>query len=774
MSAKRRKAARKAVRRAKVKAGRRAPRVKGVVRRKAAKPVRRASNVKRMKKREVKRVQARKRVLKTSARPRPTVRPRVKPRKVMSKKAVRRISRPRPTKSSARARSVRPTAKRIAKVASAAAAGAGISLLLNAANAHPDISVDVSSLQSDLGDIEERGSFSHLENDIAELDANLSHALSLLESARDKGYKYQSDLEDIAYEAMNSWQEVREKVVDEVERQVGIIQGDLSPLDGLVKRLNGKLSSASAASSLLQDTQAEADRVIDSIEDAERAVEKFYNDIESDASRLNSRLTTIHWMLTQQDEAGFKMGEGEDMVRAVANRWDKEGKNDPEGILFLTNQRMVFEQKEKVATKKVLFITTASELVQQVVVDQKLAEVKKVKAESKGLFGHHDFLAIEFGDKKLGKVSFHLNGQDSEEWSRLIGDAKSGKIEDDRATGSGLSFSDLTGPLTTADIMDMQNEVNELQGEVMMQEARGELGELETQTHNLTRELADLRARGYVIEKGLDADVTVLQLQWESVKARSDATIEMQTKLLSEQMRAVQEAMGKLAGMSDNLKAARPVFVQAKSGLASLGAQADAAEETILNQYDEYADEVEALSAHMAWIDWMLDAVSTASFQLSAAESGVAAVEAAWERPGMDPENGVLFLTDQRLIWEDRTGDYEVKVEAAHTQVEGVEEEEDEETGAEDLLFTFAAGGDHSNARFELAMPVAEDWLQMVGRARAGDYAVDRAVEIDEGELERIRNAPTECSNCGAAFTAPVLRGQTEITCEYCSAVTRI
>jgi len=37
-----------------------------------------------------------------------------------------------------------------------------------------------------------------------------------------------------------------------------------------------------------------------------------------------------------------------------------------------------------------------------------------------------------------------------------------------------------------------------------------------------------------------------------------------------------------------------------------------------------------------------------------------------------------------------------------------------------------------------------------------------------------VKNAPTQCPSCGAAFTKPVLRGQTEIHCEFCGAVTRL
>jgi hypothetical protein len=208
--------------------------------------------------------------------------------------------------------------------------------------------------------------------------------------------------------------------------------------------------------------------------------------------------------------------------------------------------------------------------------------------------------------------------------------------------------------------------------------------------------------------------------------------------------------------------------------MASAEAQAEAAEETVLDQYDDYADEVETLDAHLEWVDWMLDALETASFQLLATESGVAGVEAVWERAGMEPENGVLFLTDQRLIWEDRVGDFEAKIVVPVAQIMDIKQQIDEESGLEELVFTFGSEAPVPNARFELSQSVAETWLQMVGRACSGGYADDRAVEIDEAELDRIRNAPSQCSNCGAAFTAPVLRGQTEIVCEFCGVSTRI
>jgi len=538
-----------------------------------------------------------------------------------------------------------------------------------------------------------------------------------------------------------------------------------------VQRLNSVLSNSSRAQGVLGSVQADVQSALNAIGDVERAIEGSYQDIESQAYKLTSRLTQIHWALTQRDEASFEFVKDEDLYMAVKARWDQEGKEDPEGILMLTNKRLIFERKEKVATKKVLFITTAKELVQEVMGAKPLAEVKDIKAQSKGLFGHQDFLEIDFGGQR---IPFHLDGQNSEDWAVWMKDAKSGKIEDQRATGTGLSFADLTGKLTQADILDLQNEVNELQDEMMLKTTQDDLSEIENKTANLARELADLRARSYLVEKSLEADIEILSMQWEKIKQRAHATLEYQTKFLGEQMGGIQKSVAELAGKAGALDSARPLFIQIKSAIASAEAQAEAAEETVLDQYDEYANEIEMLDNHLEWVDWMLDALSTASFQLLATESGVAAVEAIWERPGLDPENGVLFLTDQRLLWEDRVGDFEVKIEVPVTEVSDAKEKADEVSGDESLELVFGANAPMPKARFLLSQPVAEEWIKMIGQARSGGYEADRAVEIDKEELERIRKAPTQCSNCGAAFTAPILRGQKEITCEFCGVNTRI
>lgn len=705
-------------------------------------------------------------------RPRPAVRPAAPPQKIMPK--VPQPSTVARGKVESKPVVVDRRPKRFTAAAAPALTAFGL-IALNSSGAHADIVTEASSLENSLSSLQQRSAFSDIISDITSLDNQLNKVLELLESAREKGYRYQGDIEKEAYDAMGRWETVRPQVVSTVQLQAQTLQSQLGLLNPQIQRLNNTLSRPTVAAPLLRTTQSQVNNVMDQIERIERDLHGRYSQIEECLNKLNTRLNQIHWAMDQLQEAKFTLARDEDLVMAVPARWDKEGKEDPEGVLYLTNRRLVFERKEKVATKKILFITTASELVHEVAIDQSLANIRSAKGENKGLFGHQDFLLVEFSGGNLGSVAFHINGQLAKDWETWVNRARGGQLEAERVNVSGgLSVSDFTGPLTAAHILDVQNEVNNLQDEMMLPEARQELVSLENEVRSLERRLSKVRAKGYEVERDLEAEITVLATQWDRIKANTEATLEYQTRMLGEQMAAIKKQAAELAGLSANLEAARPVYMQVKSAIASAEAQAEAAEATVLAQYDEYADEVEALAAHLDWVDWMLQALATASFSLMAEECGIAATEAVFKFGNLEPENGILFLTDRRLLWEDRVGDYELKVDVPLNSIVDVDREADEQSGKESLIIKFQPPAALDSGRFELSLPVAEDWITMIGRAKTGGYSRDRVAGLSQEELDRIRNAPQQCPTCGAVFTAPLLRGQSELRCEYCGLVTKI
>jgi hypothetical protein len=744
---------------------------------------------------EAKREAMRQLVSQALARPQPTVRPAAPPQQVMPQRPTispAPIARPQipvppkvtvqPSKSAVQApKPVAPSQgggfqKIIAAAQAASAAGAAstAAFAVNTATVDPQITTEVNALQSSLNDLQRRSTFADLQDQIMDLDKEVGKVTSLLESARSKGYAFQKDLDDTIYRTTDQWQVARENALNMIPKQVPVMQNNLAPLQYQLQQVNASLTNAALARPLIARTQSQINNLLSTVGQIESNIRSSYTEVESNVSTTSSRLNTIHWALTQLEEATYKLASGEDLVMAVKARWDQEGDDDPEGILYLTDKRLIFERKEKVATKKVLFVTVSSQMVHEVMIDQPLSGVQGVNAQSKGLFGHQDFIEVQFSDPKLKLVSFHLDGQDSKQWAKWIDDARLNRLDSDRAAGSGLSYADLTGPLTPGDVMNLQAEVNTLQELALLTSVEQELTSIENDVVSMGRKLTGLRARGYAIEKALEADVIILAAQWDRIKLNARKTMELQRQMMASQMQSTQGMVAQLVGQMNNLVAARPLYMQTKSAVASTQAQAEAAQSTVVAQYDGYASEIGALSAHLEWVGWMLDALATATFQLLATESGVAAVEAVYARPGLEPENGILFLTDQRILWEDRVGEFELKLNVPLQQVTDVQKAVSEDGQQEYLDFTFGSGAPVPNARFQLGAPVADSWLKMVGRARSGGYAGDRAIEIPPEELERIRNAPQQCSKCGAALTDPILRGQVDVTCEYCGNVMHI
>ncbi len=638
-----------------------------------------------------------------------------------------------------------------------------------------EIASEISALQSNISFAQSKASLTDVRSEMSQLDQQLSKLSQTLEGVRKQGYVYGGDIDPKLYDLMGQWQSARPQAEEAISQHAYSLSQSAANLHGPLSQLARYTNNAAQARSLMPSASASVQGLIDAAQNAEGAIEAMYSNIRSEASAIETRLRPIEAMMALVAGARFKLAEGESAVMAVKAKLDKEGKDeDMQGYLYLTDKRLLYERKEEIVKKKVLFIATDKEMVHELVMETPLANLAGVKASKKGLMGNEDHLDLEFGGQS---VHFHLDGQDSREWQALIEKVKSGGLESERAAaGAGISMADMTGPVTQADILQLQSEVNDLQARAMLAFAKDALEDMETKAGNLPRQLSDVRARGYVFEKALESQVQTLAGQWDKVKQTVNDDVRQQSAALTASMVTIQQQMAQVMAQSANPAAARPVYMQVKSLAAGANAQAEAAEQSIFGQYDDFQAEVDSLSAHFEWVDWMLQALSTASFQLMATEGGVAASQANWLRPNSDPLGGILFLSDQRLIFEEREGDFSVPLEAPASLIasatplnaQGANQDE------EHLDLSFASGAPMSSTKFQLLGPQAEEWQAMIGRAKAGDYTKDRAVEIDQADIDRVKNAPTECPSCGSKFTAPVLRGQTEIRCESCGTVTRL
>lgn len=636
------------------------------------------------------------------------------------------------------------------------------------------IAASIAAVAQSASALEARASMSDVQADVTRLNELINSLPDILEDIRERGYEFGKDLEPRVDAVFGQWQAALPRIDDAVYKHAVALSQDLSPIQDSVYQLSATRADTSRAEPLVGSLQLRIQQLESQARSAESAVESLYSSISSEAYALQRELNRLDAILDLFEESSFDLAEEESPVAAVKAKYDTAGKDDPEGNLFLTDQRLIFERNEEEVIKKVLFIVTEKQLVQEVLVEVAEDNIQSVQASKRGLGGHEDHLDFEFKDEEVERAHFHIDGQDADEWERLVKDVMSGKIEDDVAVLTGISIAELSGPVTQADMVALQNEANELQKRVQLGFVKNAIEDLEVKVGSMERQLADVRARGYMFESDLEDEIRVLSEQWTSVKADLNSAVESQSGQLRELMSKLLAKTGEMMGYASQPARARPLFLEAQSLVSSLAAQAAAAEGTLEDQYDDFQVEVDTVTAHLEWVDWTLAALSSAAFRLGPIEGGVAATEASWVRSS-STQAGILYLTDQRLLFEEREGEFSVLLEARVQQIEDVDalSDQGESKAEEHLVVKFGPEAPTNKALFILHGPEAEEWQQMIGRARGGDYVADRAVEIDPAELERLAAAPTSCPACGSAYSERLIKGQHEITCQYCGTVTR-
>ncbi|MEZ0395649.1 MAG: hypothetical protein ABWK53_04355 [Anaerolineales bacterium] len=343
-----------------------------------------------------------------------------------------------------------------------------------------------------------------------------------------------------------------------------------------------------------------------------------------------------------------------------------------------------------------------------------------------------------------------------------------------------------------SEISALQSKISQLQAGVRLTSARDAVEDLQTKVSSMAQRIAGLRQRGYVFEKGLEDQAADFVRQWQGLYASVQQQINVQAAQLQAGLRPLEAQMNQLGGLRNNPVAARPLVASLKTAVATLEGKVDAAERTIGGMYDQFSNQVGQVDRHLNDIDRLLNDLAEASFPLLPTEAGIASVKAIWCKTGKeqkdDPE-GVLFLTDQRLIFEQKEEVATKKVLFVATEKRKVQALQWEvpvalvdrvQTSKQGLL----KNEDHIEVRFLSGAPrdvvhlhiweSCEQWQGLINRAKAKEFDKDRAVAIDQSEVDKVKAAPSQCPSCGANINQMILRGQDTLKCEYCGYVIRL
>jgi hypothetical protein len=340
---------------------------------------------------------------------------------------------------------------------------------------------------------------------------------------------------------------------------------------------------------------------------------------------------------------------------------------------------------------------------------------------------------------------------------------------------------------TRAKLEGLQDSFDDLQESLLMTRVRDNMEAVGTKLSLLPNKIEQLRTRGYAFRSFLENKIEVLAEKWEQVRAKVAREIDKRTQELEQESDEVEGVLRQAAASAREAPVSR-----AESAINTVESKVRAAESAIEAMYNTLEQNVSQTSVQVDEIEWLLDQIDEACFELHPAEDPVMACEAEYMETEKEGPKGILYLTDERLVFErkeqvatkkvlfiatEKETVHELLLEVPVGQIDEVKAQDKKKfLGRKEMLeLLFAPEADFSGATFRLHGGAKnEDWDALIGRVKSGEIDKERTRPKDEAVVEAARAAPTKCPTCGATLPAEIVRGQREITCEYCGSVIRL
>ena len=325
-----------------------------------------------------------------------------------------------------------------------------------------------------------------------------------------------------------------------------------------------------------------------------------------------------------------------------------------------------------------------------------------------------------------------------------------------------------------------------LQEQIALADITERLGEVATEITGLPGEIEALRERGYAFAGYLENKAGVLATQWDEIRQQ------VREHVRSEMTR-VQASYDQIAGHWQQLDAQwsdqgkQNALAEIERVVNEVEGAVENARERIEGLYGNVPENVNQTQSQLRTLGGYLDLADEATVSWGPAEAIFLAVKAEWVQTGKgkkDPD-GILYLSDQRLIFEQKEkvggrfgmGGEQVQEVLFETPVGVISEAQAENKGmlgGKDMVHLKFSSGDQAEMTLEVKGGVDCKWyVQQLNRVITGEIEKERAIPVDEAVVEAVQNAPTACTTCGATLPT-ITRGMTEVACEYCGTVVRI
>ncbi len=388
----------------------------------------------------------------------------------------------------------------------------------------------------------------------------------------------------------------------------------------------------------------------------------------------------------------------------------------------------------------------------------------------------------------------------------------------------------------------LADRIDELARNVRLGSLQREINDLEARLRDLPVDIERVRERGYQFRAFLERQAEVLKEQWQDLARDAEAEIDDQSRRLRRELEDLEDQLRDLrdrfqerrrgAGKGAKPTPAAGTIKKPSKGKAKekpspkkldsappkkkasgsdkkpppikgashdfrdieddaqdlerkldhLDDRLDDVESAIRRRFETLRENINRASKSIREANQTMDHAQEATFEFKMGEAPIVVAKAEWRNQDDNP-NGILYLTDQRLIFEqkEKTGGFlgigrkkvqEIGWEVAIPDIEKARAYDEGLLGRKDMVEVTAGGGaPFGQIVFEVKDANNEEWIRKINRARTGDILKEKLGSEDEAEID-LSEVPTQCPNCGGLLPE-IMQGQKQLACEFCGTVIR-
>lgn len=254
-----------------------------------------------------------------------------------------------------------------------------------------------------------------------------------LARARTRGWvwgpEWESSLEDLRRRGDTVVRDVRQESSSATNRMRSRVDGCRSKLT----RTSVTLANRGALSAI----EEEAKSILQALESEEERITAVAKPFVGPFDQLQTDVKQAIVHLDRFEAAKFQLAPGEHPWLTAEGTWQDAPGGAVSGLLYLTDKRIRFEQKETITTKKFIFFTASSEDKHSCLIDEPVGNIARSDDSTKGLIFKDQLVTIGWQNAKLKKSTFDINsGGTAKEWDTWIEELRSGQIAHRMAKGA--------------------------------------------------------------------------------------------------------------------------------------------------------------------------------------------------------------------------------------------------------------------------------------------------------------------------------------------------